>query len=87
MIQTKEDTILEDIDSLLSSVSDSINRTRKGRVWDIWIDSRPITVCMKEESIIALSAGCNDQKDYSILRYLARSFTEKFGGFATPPEK
>ncbi|MDB5335929.1 MAG: hypothetical protein JWN70_1548 [Planctomycetaceae bacterium] len=28
---------LDAIDTYLTSVSDQINRTRKGRVWDIWV--------------------------------------------------
>lgn len=35
------------VDTLLSKLAGKIERTRKGRVWDVWIDDCPIHVCVE----------------------------------------
>lgn len=79
---------LDAIDAFLASVCEDIKRTRKGRVWDVWIDGRPVHVAVVDSrGAIEISAGCNAAEDYAILRRLARGLAEILGGRATEPLK
>jgi len=79
---------LDVIDGVLASVAGRIERTRKGRVWAVWIDGRPFHAAASEESgTLSLSAGCNEAEDYETLRSLASRFAEALGGVSTDPVK
>ena len=79
---------LEAIDEFLASVCEHVERTRKGRVWDVWIDGRPVHVAVVDSrGAIEISAGCNAPEDYAILRRLGRGLAEILGGEATEPLK
>lgn len=79
---------LDAIDEFLVGVCEHIERTRKGRVWEVWIDGRPVQVAVVDpRGAIELSAGCNAPEDYAILRRLARGLAEILGGRATEPLK
>jgi hypothetical protein len=43
-----DDAILDEIDAVLASASESVQGTRKGRVWDCWIGGRTIHVAVEE---------------------------------------
>jgi hypothetical protein len=88
LINADTPDVLNAIDQLLGSVADVVERTRKGRVWDIWIRTRPIHVCVNESlSVIELSAGGNTAEDYELLRMLGEKLAGIVGGLASEPEK
>ncbi|MDZ7616308.1 MAG: hypothetical protein U1E05_04845 [Patescibacteria group bacterium] len=77
---------LDSIESLLASLADRIDRTRKGRVWDVWIRGRPVHVAISQ-SIVALSAGCNSREDAAILQEVAEGIVQAVGGIYPEPDK
>jgi hypothetical protein len=80
--------VLDAIDSVLASAADRIERTRKGRVWDVWVRERPVHVRVEgSPPMVMLSAGCNDPEDYAILRRLAADLARAVGGVASRPVK
>jgi hypothetical protein len=88
LIESDDNLHLELIDQILDSVADSINRTRKGRVWDVWVRGRPIYVSVAgSPPVVTLVAGCNDSEDVAILRELSMKIAEATGGVASSPEK
>jgi hypothetical protein len=79
---------LDVIDALLTSVAEQINRTRKGRVWDVWIAGRPVHLSVSgSPPSVALAAGCNDAEDYALLRRLSGEIAAVLHGVATEPIK
>jgi hypothetical protein len=42
-----EPAILDSIDAALAAISSPLERTRKGRVWECWIDGRPVSVSIE----------------------------------------
>ena len=79
---------LDAIDAVLASVADQIDRTRKGRVWDIWIHGRPVHVHVDDsQPVVTLSAGCNNHEDAVILHELAAGIVHAVGGIFSEPEK
>lgn len=88
LLQSCSEALLIEIDAVLASNADQIERTRKGRVWRLWILSRPVDVHVDaSEASIVLSAGCNSPMDYAILRKLAGQLAKVSGGMATEPTK
>jgi hypothetical protein len=88
LLDVGDATTLGSLDMLLTSMSERIERTRKGRVWDIWVRGRPIHVSLAESpSVVEMAAGCNQPEDYTILRELAKSVVSALGGVATEPGK
>ena len=88
LLPADDDTTLDAIDALLVATAEQINRTRKGRVWDVWIGGRPIHVHVTGSPPTAeLSAGCNAPEDYTVLRQLSMSIAHSVGGLASEPEK
>ena len=79
---------LDAIDDFLAGVCEHVKRTRKGCVWDVWIDGRPAHVAIIDSrGAIEISAGCNAPEDYAILRRLGRGLAEILGGEFTEPQK
>jgi hypothetical protein len=88
LLRSDEPSVLDTIDAFLESTSDQIERTRKGRAWDLRIDGRSIHVqVVASPPAIELSAGCNDAKDYAVLRQVAERLAAACGGVATEPTK
>jgi hypothetical protein len=88
LLQSDEPSVHGTIDAFLESASDRIERTRKGRAWDLWIDGRPIHVqVVASPPAVGLSAGCNDAHDYTVLRQIAEGLAAACGGLATEPIK
>jgi hypothetical protein len=88
LLQSDEPSVLDPIDAFLESTSDRIERTRKGRALDLWIDGRPIHAeVVTSPPALGLSAGCNDAHDYTVLRRLAEGLAAACGGLATEPVK
>jgi hypothetical protein len=79
---------LDAVDALLASTTDQIERTRKGRVWNVWLGGRPIHIeVLASPPSICLSAGCNSPTDTELLRQLARKLADALGGLASAPIK
>jgi len=75
------------IDALLSTLASTIIRTRKGRVWTLWISERPIDLTVTDSRCVTLAAGLNSQQDYDILRQLGQSLATLLHGIASEPIK
>lgn len=76
------------IDAALLTVCDRSVRTRKGRVWDVWIAGRPIHVAVtRSSSVIELAAGCNGSEDSVLLRRLAAVLATVLIAQASDPVK
>lgn len=76
------------VDSVLATAAEKVERTRKGRVWDIWMNGRPFHVDLDAKSShIVLSAGCNVAEDIQLLRLLSAELATAVGGVASEPTK
>jgi hypothetical protein len=76
------------IDTFLSGITGIIERSRKGRQWDVWIGGRPVHVAAPDTRAgVELSAGCNSPEDYEMLRRLGLGLAEILGGQASEPVK
>ena len=72
---------LNAVDDFLARVAGEIERSRKGRVWDVWIDNRPVHVAVvASPARIELSAGCKAAEDYTILQNLAKGLAAILNG-------
>jgi hypothetical protein len=88
LIQADDGPAVDAIDRLLAKAAEKITRTRKGRVWDIWIRGRPVHVQVSgSPPTVELSAGCNQPEDYGVLRELSQQIAEELGGMASEPVK
>ena len=88
LLESGDDTILDAVDSVLSACTEQVVRTRKGRVWEVWISGRPIGVSVDfDPPAIQLSAGCNSAEDYAVVGLLCRALTDRLGGIASRPSK
>lgn len=74
---------LDRLDAILARRANRLERTRKGRVWDVWVKGRPIHVSAhRAESELHLIAGCSSCEDYEVLGELADSIATALGGIA-----
>ncbi len=88
LIESDTGPVLDEIDSILSALAEEVRRTRKGRVWDVWVGGRPVHVMVTgSPPSVELSAGCNDPEDYVVLERLTGALLERLGGLASPPLK
>ena len=88
LIESDDGQTLDTIDELLTTVADKIDRTRKGRVWEVWIRGRPVYVqVVKSPPAVELSAGCNLPEDHNVLRELSLQIADVLKGIASEPEK
>ena len=88
LLEVDDDSALCAIDAILAAVSAPIERTRKGRVWSVWIAGHPVYVSVERSPpSVSLSAGCNGPEDYEILRKLAGEIASTLGGVASEPVK
>ncbi len=88
LIESDSGPTLDEIDAVLADLAERIERTRKGRVWDMWVDGRPVHVMVASSPPgIELSAGCNSLEDHAMLERLAGALVERLGGLASPPSK
>jgi hypothetical protein len=88
LLESDDGATLDALDTVLASLANRIDRTRKGRVWDVWVRERPIHVqVVGSPPAVELSAGCNSPEDYAILREIAGRIVEVIGGMASEPEK
>ena len=88
LIEAVEDSVLDRLDELLAKRADVIERTRKGRVWKLWIAGRPLDVRLDESPpAVILAAGCNGPEDQAVLRSLAAEIAARFQGLASEPSK
>src|ERR1044072_8637445 len=59
-LQTQlEDEVTDVINSHLASVAGKIQQTRKGRVWSIWINDRPIYISLEQTAKVLWD--CEDE--------------------------
>ena len=77
------------VDATLAALPDTqVERNRKGRVWQLWVRGRPVSVeLLIPDAMVELAAGCNDPEDYKILRAIAASITAAVGGYVSEPNK
>ncbi len=88
LLESDAGPVLDGIDALLAASADRIERTRKGRVWDIWVRGRPVHVWVTAwPPSVCFAAGCNRPDDYAVLRQLAGRLAEALGGLASEPTK
>lgn len=88
LLDSDEPSILDAIDAFLETTSARIERTRKGRVWNLWIEGRPISLAVTASPpAIELSAGRKGEEDYALLRRLATGLAAACGGIASEPIK
>lgn len=88
LLEADDGAALDAIDGVLAAVADEVIRTRKGRVWDVWIGGRPVQVAVAgRPPAVTLSAGCNGPEDYAVLRRFAGELALALGGVASEPEK
>ncbi len=88
LLEDDDGSTLDAIDQVLASVADQIERTRKGRVWNLFIRGRPVHVKVTgTPPTVELSAGCNAPEDYDVLRELCDVLLQAVGGIASEPEK
>jgi hypothetical protein len=88
LIESDAGHLLDEVDSVLSTLAEHIKRTRKGRVWEVWVGGRPVHVMVAgAPPAIELSAGYNDPEDYAVLERLSGALVERLGGVASPLSK
>jgi hypothetical protein len=80
------------VDAYLSRIAREMMRDKKVRLWEGWIDGRPVIVAIKDENeeshpVVELSAGCNSPEDYEIMRRVSAELADLLGGLATDPIK
>jgi hypothetical protein len=88
LLESVAPPVLDAVDAVLSALAERVDRTRKGRAWDVWVDGRPVHVEVAgSPPSVGLSAGCNGPEDYAILERLAGALADRFGGLASAPSK
>jgi hypothetical protein len=88
LIESDTPFALDEIESVLAALAERVERSRKGRVWDVSVNGRPVHVMVSgSPASIELSAGCNEPPDYAALERLAGALAERLGGVASPPSK
>lgn len=88
LLLSNDNATLDTIEVVLSEAAEEIVRTRKGRVWDLRVDGRPVHVAVIGKTpVVTLAAGCNSPEDYLVLRRLANKVAEALGSVASPPVK
>jgi|GEM_PF-3326203 len=88
LIPCDDSSVLLTIDTVLIEVAQCIERTRKGRVWDVWVSGRPVHVWVEPTPPrIGLAAGDNAPEDYAVLRRLAAEMALALDGLASEPMK
>lgn len=88
LMELDDDATLDSIDAILAAICPRIERTRKGRVWDVWIEDRPFHLSVHNNPpTVVLAAGCNDTEDYVLLRSLSGRIAAVLGGLASEPSK
>jgi hypothetical protein len=78
LLQTDDGPTLDAIDAIIAKAVEPIDRTRKGRVWDVGVGDRPVHVSVSPVSV-AHSAGCSELQDDEVLRRLAGTFAANLG--------
>lgn len=80
--------VLDVIDAVLIRCAEVVERTRKGRVWNLWVGGHPVHVSSDASlSEIELSAGCNSPDDYAVLRRIGLALATELRGRLTEPLK
>lgn len=88
LLEADDGPTLDAIDCVLAAAAEQVDRTRKGRVWNVRIGGRPVHVSVGgSPPTVTLSAGCNEAADYRVLRRLAGELAGALGGLASEPEK
>ena len=88
LIDRVDGATLDAIDQALTSVAEEIERTRKGRAWNLFIRGHPIHVQVRNAPpAVELSAGCNEVEENENLRGLSEAIIRAVGGIASEPEK
>ena len=60
IVETADNSLLDVIDGILAGAAERIERTRKGRVWEVWVGGRPVHVSVGGTPLaVVLAAGGN----------------------------
>ena len=85
------DESLDAIDTVFEQHCSRVERTRKGRVWSLWIGAQPyyarVDVDETSQNRVWIDAGCNSREDYENLRILAKAICDTVGGMSSEPTK
>jgi hypothetical protein len=88
LLASNDDSTPDVIDTVLANAAERIDRTRKGRAWDVWVSGHPIHVWVDgPRPVLGLAAGCNGPEDYAVLRQLAADLGSALDGLASEPIK
>jgi hypothetical protein len=88
MLESAGPAVLDAADAFLACSAERVERTRRGKTWNIWVEGRPFHVeVTTSPPAIGLSAGCNGADDYEVLRRLAVGLAAACGGMASEPVK
>ncbi len=59
IMETADNSLLDVIDGILAGAAERIERTGKGRVWEVWVGGRPVHVSVGGTPLaVVLAAGC-----------------------------
>jgi hypothetical protein len=88
LLEADDGPTLDAIDGVLAAAAEQVDRTRKGRVWDVRVGGRPVHVSVSgAPPSVTLSAACNEPEDYRVLKRLASELAGALGSIASEPEK
>lgn len=88
LLEDDDDATLALIGVVLSNVSERVDRTRRGRVWGVWVRGAPIHVEISTSPpAVGLSGGRNTNDEYVVLREIAHEIAQAVGGEASEPLK
>ena len=79
------DALLTRIDDLLADFGQQLERTRKGRVWDLRVDGRPIHVSINAD-VVTLSCGLKSAEDRAVLKRVSTAVAAACDGIVSDPE-
>jgi hypothetical protein len=87
LLEASDPLTLAKIDDALALIADKIERTRKGRVWNVWIQGRPVHLHATDDNTLGVSAGCNQTEDYEVMLELIQHLCDATGGHASEVQK
>ena len=94
-----DDALLIAVDAVLHAECDSVQTTRKGRVFSVHLDGRPYDVSIEGagdspdplpsgmSSAVCIAAGCNQPIDHELMLRLAGQIALEVGGEVAPPQR
>jgi hypothetical protein len=87
LLEVSDPLTLAKIDDALALIAEKIERTRKGRVWKVWIQGRPVHLHATDNNTLEISADCNQTEDYGVMRDLIQHLCDTTDGIASEVQK